>query len=926
MKNLLLILTILGFQNIAFAQGWQRTLQDSLITKSTCKSFDGGYMVAGIYYAPNAQTFYKIIKIDAKGNYKWTKTFTDVVGTNNPFAAVNIIQSPDSTFILHGTTNVLTDYVIKKIDTLGNVIWSKKPYLTEPVLKADKTGYTITGKTFPPANIVPWATIIRLNLNGDTLAFNNFNGNLPLNFAIQKDGLLYVDEVVNGIYKMNINGKRIWSKSPSTLIFDGTNLLKQVIQAKDSNCYISSSTTVPIKIKSNGDTVWSKTLVSASDPLSNYALSNADGLISFPAAATNSLAFSKFDKNGTKIWSRNYDQFKKVKVIDILSCNEGGYLVVCDYDTENTNRIGTIFLIKMDENGLVYSNNLEGKIIKDINKNCQFNATDKPFKECLVEAKNNNGDTFWGLSDSMGRYAINLDSGVFTIKVYPLNNRKLWETCLPSVSRIFSSARRTDTLDFALKTIFDCPAMDVQITTPILRRCFENTYVVKYCNKGTIKADNAYITVTIDSLIEFVNASKAIASQTGRTYRFNLGTVAADDCGSFDITTRVRCGDSTRLGQTLCVEAKIFPDSICPPPSPLWSGANITVSGVCQRDSVLFQIRNTGTAASSQLTSIVIEDEVLFLREPIQLPQNGISTKKFPANGRTWRMVVNQEPNHPTSFNPTAFVEGCRANNNQPFNTGFALLFPNDDGGLVIDVDCRAIVGAYDPNDKAGYPIGYKTQRYIGQNQDIEYLVRFQNTGTDTAFTVVIRDTISEKLDISSIEFGASSHVYEAEIYGKGILKFTFNNIQLVDSFKNEPKSHGFVQYRIKQQKDLAVGSQIFNTAYIYFDFNEPVVTNRTLHTIGGKEVITAIFDKNAALYVPMKVSPNPFTSTALFETPLSINGNFELYDITGKALRKERFEGTTFAFQRKELAAGIYIFKIIENGRPLSIGKLIVQ
>lgn len=46
---------------------------------------------------------------------------------------------------------------------------------------------------------------------------------------------------------------------------------------------------------------------------------------------------------------------------------------------------------------------------------------------------------------------------------------------------------------------------------------------------------------------------------------------------------------------------------------------------------------------------------------------------------------------------------------------------------------------------------------------------------------------------------------------------------------------------------------------------------------------------------------------------------------MTGKILRKERFEGQTFEFRRKDLGAGVYVFKIRSNGQPLSIGKLIV-
>jgi uncharacterized repeat protein (TIGR01451 family) len=923
MKNLILIWAILTVQTAAFGQGWQRIFSDHFDVKSACKDYDGGYLLAG---ATSTQTLvpspYLLMKVDAKGNLKWTKSFDDIKAPSGvTLTNINIIQSPDNTFLLYGRTDVSNVFALKKLDARGNTLWTKKLPIDgfTAVLKQDKTGYVVTAGNSQQSTS---PIILKLDFNGDTLSRKLSLTESPYDFDIQSDGLLCLKRYSDQIFKMDLDGQVKWTKNLTNISFEYP---AKLIRVKDTSYYIPSLGGNILKINKNAESTWRSP--SLSNAFNFYNRSNEDGFIGFSGNSTDTLSFSKYDKNGTKIWTRKFYQFKQVQIKDVITCDDGGYLAVGVYDISIRGEVGlgAVFLMKMDENGVVYPNNLEGKIIKDVNKNCQLDAPDTPFKTCVVEAKNNIGDTFLGLSDATGRYAINIDSGAFTIKAYPLNNRNFWESCTPSVSKTFSSAKRTDTLDFALKTIIDCPAMDVSISTPILRRCFNTIYAVKYCNKGTLVANNAYLTVTIDSLLEFINASRPINSITGRTYRFNLGNVAADDCGSFDITTRVRCVDSTRLGQTLCVEAKIFPDTTCPPPT-LWSGANITVTGSCQGDSVLFQIKNTGTAPSSSLKSIVIEDQVLFLTEPFMLPQNGIINKKFPANGRTWRVVANQEPNHPSSTNPTAFVEGCRANNTLPISTGFAVLYPNDDRAATIDVDCRQIVGAYDPNDKTGFPIGYKSANYIGQNQDIEYMIRFQNTGTDTAFTVMIRDTISNKLDISSIEFGASSHVYEPEIYGKGILKFTFNNIKLVDSFRNEPKSHGFVQYRIKQQKDLPIGTQIFNTAHIYFDYNEPIVTNKTLHTIGGKEIITAVFDKIQSNNAAFKVSPNPFSTSAIFEGPLSINGNFELFDLAGKLLRTEKFNGKTFEFQRRELTAGMYIFKITTKEGPLSIGKLVVQ
>ncbi|MCB0556652.1 MAG: hypothetical protein KDD02_24110, partial [Phaeodactylibacter sp.] len=63
-------------------------------------------------------------------------------------------------------------------------------------------------------------------------------------------------------------------------------------------------------------------------------------------------------------------------------------------------------------------------------------------------------------------------------------------------------------------------------------------------------------------------------------------------------------------------------------------------------------------------------------------------------------------------------------------------------------------------NDKQGFPRGYGDEHYIYPGTDLEYLVRFQNTGNDTAFLVVIRDTLSEFLDIATVRPGAASHPY----------------------------------------------------------------------------------------------------------------------------------------------------------------------
>ena len=137
------------------------------------------------------------------------------------------------------------------------------------------------------------------------------------------------------------------------------------------------------------------------------------------------------------------------------------------------------------------------------------------------------------------------------------------------------------------------------------------------------------------------------------------------------------------------------------------------------------------------------------------------------------------------------------------------------------------VTGAYDPNDKlATTSTRASDARYfIGQDEWIDYTIRFQNTGTDTAFFVVITDTLPSNLDPSTFHPGSSSHTHTVSMSGHGTLKWIFPNIMLPDSNINEPLSHGFASFRIRPHLPLLPGAEITNIANIYFDFNPPVIT-----------------------------------------------------------------------------------------------------
>jgi len=164
---------------------------------------------------------------------------------------------------------------------------------------------------------------------------------------------------------------------------------------------------------------------------------------------------------------------------------------------------------------------------------------------------------------------------------------------------------------------------------------------------------------------------------------------------------------------------------------------------------------------------------------------------------------------------------------------------PSDDTMLVKQV----LTGSFDPNDKSESHAGKVTSSFITSGDNLLYTIRFQNTGTDTAFKVVVRDTLDSKLDWSTLRTISASHTYSLTIIEGQYVTWTFDKINLVDSNHNEPLSHGHIVYAVQPRLNVAPGEIIHNTASIYFDYNLPITTN---------DATTIVQDANTILPVTL--------------------------------------------------------------------------
>lgn len=227
---------------------------------------------------------------------------------------------------------------------------------------------------------------------------------------------------------------------------------------------------------------------------------------------------------------------------------------------------------------------------------------------------------------------------------------------------------------------------------------------------------------------------------------------------------------------------------------------------------------------------------------------------------------------------------------------------------------CGNVVNSFDPNEKIVYPA-----ETIGPNEWLTYTINFQNTGTDTAYNIIVRDTLDSYLDIGSFTYLASSHNPQVNVAGNAVA-FNFPNINLLDSLHNEPESHGWLQYKIKTLSSLPTFATVSNKASIYFDDNDPIVTNTT------SNVNPPLSIKNSSRNAHFKLYPNPTSSKITIETTEA--GAFKIFNMLGAIVYSSiiQKQNSTTPITLPAFADGLYIYQFISEKGANNTGKLYLQ
>ena len=243
------------------------------------------------------------------------------------------------------------------------------------------------------------------------------------------------------------------------------------------------------------------------------------------------------------------------------------------------------------------------------------------------------------------------------------------------------------------------------------------------------------------------------------------------------------------------------------------------------------------------------------------------------------------------------------------FSSTISGILPDETPNDNISILNQVVVGSFDPNDKLvleGSVIDFaKVDEYL------HYVIRFQNTGTASAEKVVITDFLADNLDMTSLQMVASSHPYRSILKNGNLLQFDLENINLPPVSIDEAGSNGFVAFKIKPASTVVIGTEIENTASIYFDFNFPIVTNTTSTTFENL-LTTDNFTSN-----PFTLHPNPTKNTVNIgiSTGVSIL-SIAIYNPLGQLVKTLAASelSSSLSFDVSTLKTGTYFLEIESN------------
>ena len=936
--------------NVLAQQSWERQYHLSKAV-DVVQTQDGRYATAGNTEALSLSLSWYLLKIDEAGDSIWSKTYVNSAPAN----ARAFIQTNDGGFVIAGESEL--GIVVKKLDANGNQLWSN----TYPVgiisaiwdVKEDnEANLLLAGEHLINPDAASHIFLLKLNPDGDELFTNAYTNNPTWGY---------------------------WSNELITLS-DGGYFLSGYGQDLDGNPQMFC-----IKTDQAGDTAWT---IQRAFTVAYAAAELPDGSLIVSGFEKNQISYQndfillKFDANGNELWAQTdypIEVNTAYDVYEILLSDDGGYLIVSNAPgTTNSVRIiktmgngsfewhksfggemastalgGVIdadgnvlfsgyrytyagdalaYLSKVNLNGNQSNVVLSGSVVSDQNADCQANAGDVPLVNRKIRLIGQSNDTIVTNTNQHGAFELLVDTGTYQISILPAHNYYDW--CSPNHTISTTSQYDSISVNFVGQIATDCPYMMVEVSTPVLKHCASNKHHFVYCNNGTANAHDVRVEVFFDPAFELTESTLPWSYDPIKLkHVFDIGTVPFGVCDTFAVSSLLAC--DVQIGRSHCVKARIYPDTLCSPPNPIWTNGQISIDTKCLSDSIRITVGNYSPFAVEEPEQGILEvyeDNVMLRRIEYNLLAMQDTVIMHQSEGKTVRVRAEQVALHPGDDRPTQVIEGCGVEVVPAESLGLVNSTYHNEFDPFVSIDCSQSVDVLDEAMLNVTPSGVYEQHYINPDDEPEYHIHFQNMGADTARLIIVRDTLPIHLDAASINSLSASHPHEFLLREGNVLEWRFNNIEIPGSDINAPESMGYVKYAAKIKPETPLGTVINNSAHVYFNFRVPVATNTVFNTVDTAFFIINVIPEGIPQHpsAELKLYPNPTVQTATFDisgfTPTS-DLFFELYDLSGKQVKTHSLgKQTSFRINRGSLPDGVYIYRIRTQQNLIAKGKLVVS
>jgi uncharacterized delta-60 repeat protein len=352
-----------------FAKAIGRFIGD--YAESIIQGSDGGYVIAGYTESFYSDDDFYVVKLDSAGNIVWTKA----IGGYKRDKAYSIIQSSDGGYVVAGYTSSFgaggSDFYVVKLDSSGNVQWTKTiggsySDVANSIIQSSDGGYVVAGWTASFGAGDDDIFVVKLDSSGNVVWAKTIGGSSwdEARSIIQSSDGGYVvagetesfgagdDDIF--VVKLDSSGNVVWAKTIGGSSYDFAN---SITQSSDGGYVVAGYTSsfgaggdiYIVKLDSDGNVVWTKTIGGSSMDVARSIIRSSDG--SYVVAGYTGgydIYIVKLDSSWNVLWTKVIRDGHVAN--SIIQSSDGGYVIASSIYGVGAGNYD-FYVVKMDANG-----------------------------------------------------------------------------------------------------------------------------------------------------------------------------------------------------------------------------------------------------------------------------------------------------------------------------------------------------------------------------------------------------------------------------------------------------------------------------------------------------------------------------------------------------------------------------------------------